>query len=64
MLAVIILCAITAEMLAMGIYLIVIGKQRDGLYFYDFRETRIVEYIVLAITMIYIITTLVILGYI
>ena len=61
MLAVIILCIITAAMLAMGIYLIVISKQKDGLYFYDFKETRIAGYITLAITLIYIITTIVIL---
>ena len=64
MIAVITLCVITAEMLAMGIYLIIISKQEDGIYFYDFKETRIVGYIILAITTIYIITILVFLGYI
>lgn len=62
MIAVITLCFITAAMLAMGIYLIAISKQKDGsLYSYDFKETRIVGYTILAITTIFIITTIVIL---
>jgi hypothetical protein len=58
MIPVIILCIIEAAMLAMGIYLIVISKQKDGIYFYDFKETGIAGYIILTITTLFIITTI------